>query len=154
MESVLSVSSSPIVVVCVWRHRSRHGKRLPWQNCVCACHRGYRCSVFCMFTQRAATSANSTQMFGAIALTSATEINRQNNFRTFVSGLMLLFRYGRRPAASRDLVNCRCTLEISLFCTVEMQCALHIPQRQFPVLLSLVCVCVCLHIWLLLAFYR
>jgi len=51
-------------------------------------------AVFCMlaFTQCPPTSRPIRQMFGAIALSSATEINRQNNFRTFVSGLMLLFR--------------------------------------------------------------
>jgi len=45
--------------------------------------------VFCMFTLMRVTRC---QMFGAIAFSSATEINRQNNFRTFFKGLMLLFR--------------------------------------------------------------
>lgn len=34
------------------------------------------------------------KVFGQIKLDSETEINRNNNFRTFFAGLMLLFRYG------------------------------------------------------------
>lgn len=55
------------------------------------------------------------QVFGNIAENPAESINRHNNFRNFIQGLMLLFRYVKVDLISKPF------FKISLFMFIDVQ---------------------------------